>query len=259
MCSKRDEGAVVSDDKVSDDKVSDDKVSDDKVSDDEFVAYPSSVEIFYSESKAARDDMDQLLIRYRTNTTAVLALATGAATFFGFSNSPKGLFFVLSLIFYAIAALFAAAIYWPKPWRVNAAYNAKDTLLKSPPRTPMKVQWDLALSHQTAIAESLKLVAGREVRLPRWIDRVTPRRVYRVISSLTGQAMKFRLLVLATAFVVIFAGVNSYIAAQHPTTTPPAHIVIDPTHITMDPPHITMDPPHITMDPPPTDTDKAGK
>lgn len=60
------------------------------------VAWPSAVEIFYDESKAARDVMDQILIRYRTNTTAVLALATGAATFFGFSNSPKGLFFVLA-------------------------------------------------------------------------------------------------------------------------------------------------------------------
>ena len=54
------------------------------------VAWPSAVEIFYDESKAARDVMDQLLIRYRTNTTAVLALATGAATFFGFSNKSEG-------------------------------------------------------------------------------------------------------------------------------------------------------------------------
>jgi hypothetical protein len=124
--------------------------------------------------------MDQLLIRFRTNTTAVLALATGAATFFGFSNSPKGLFFVLSLISYAIAALFAAAIYWPKQWRVNAAYNVADTLSESPLTTAMKLRWDLALSHQQAIAESLTLVKGRAVRLPRWANRVTPRWVSRV-------------------------------------------------------------------------------
>ena len=192
------------------------------------VAWPSAVEIFYEESKAARGAMDELLIRYRTNTTAVLALATGAATFFGFSNNPKGLFFVLSLISYAIAALFAAAIYWPKSWRVNAAYNVAKTLSKAPPTpksppttTAMKLRWDLALSHQEAIAESLKLVGERTVRLPRRIDRVTPQRVKQVISSITGQAIKFKILVVATAFVVIFAGVNSYLASQHPPTTPP--------------------------------------
>jgi hypothetical protein len=219
------------------------------VSDDELEAYPSSVGIFYDESKAARDAMDQLLIRYRTNTTAVLALATGAATFFGFSDSPKGLFFLLSIVSYAVAALFATAIYWPKPWRVNAAYNVADTLSKSPPRPPMKLRWDLALSHQQAIAESLKVVGGRTVLAPRWVSRVTPRWVCRAASSLTGQAMKFRVLVLATASVVIFAGVNSYLASQPPPRTPPTHIVIEPTHIDTDRIHITVDPSYIVMDP----------
>ena len=55
--------------------------------------------------------MDELLSRHRTNTTTVLALATGAATFSGFSNSPKGVFFVLSLGAYAVATFLAVAIY----------------------------------------------------------------------------------------------------------------------------------------------------
>jgi len=216
--------------------VSNDKVSDDKVSEDKLQAYPSSVGIFYDESKAARDVMDQLLIRFRTNTTAVLALATGAATFFGFSNSPKGWFYLLSLVCYALAAVLAAAIYWPKPWRVNVAYDVEKTLSKSPPTTSMKLRWDLALGHQQAIAESLKLVGG-------W----------------RGQATKFRILVLATSLVVIFAGVNSYLGSKHPATTPPTHIVIDPTHIVTDPIHITTDPSHIVMDPTHIDIGKAAQ
>ena len=72
--------------------------AEDKQPDDEAAMYPTSVEIFYDESKAAREVMDELLVRYRTNTTAVLALATGAATFFGFSSSPKGLFSLCPLL-----------------------------------------------------------------------------------------------------------------------------------------------------------------
>jgi hypothetical protein len=238
------------------------------VSDDDLDAYPSSVEIFYDESKAARDAMDQLLIRYRTNTTAVLALATGAATFFGFSNNSKGLFFLLAIVCYAVAAIFATAIYWPKPWRVNVAYNVADTLSKSPPTAPMKLRWDLALGHQQAIAESLKLVGGRTVHAPRWVSRLTPRWasqrtprwVSRVASSITGQATKFRILVLATASVVIFAGVNSYVASRQPATTPPpVHIVIDPMHIETDRIHVTMDPSHIVIDPTHVDIGKAAR
>lgn len=171
---------------------------------DEPQVYPASVEIFYNESKAARDVMDQLLLRYRTNTTAVLALATGAATFFGFANSPKGLFFIASLASYGVATLFAVAIYWPSSWRVNVAYDVEDRLSKPPPKRPTELRWDLARGHQQAIAESIKLVGG-------W----------------RGQASKFRVLLLATSLVVIFAGVNSYLGSQHPTTIQPTHIVID--------------------------------
>jgi hypothetical protein len=173
-------------------------------SDDEPQVYPSTVEIFYDESKAARDVMDQLLLRYRTNTTAVLALATGAATFFGFANSPKGPFFIASLVSYGVATLLAVAIYWPSSWRVNVAYDVENRLSKSPPMGPTALRWDLARGHQQAIAQSIALVGG-------W----------------RGQASKFRVLLLATSLVVIFAGVNSYLGSQHATTIEPTHIVID--------------------------------
>lgn len=173
-------------------------------SDDEPEVYPSSVEIFYNESKTARDAVDQLLLRYRTNTTAVLALATGAATFFGFASSPKGAFFIASLVSYGVATLLAVAIYWPSPWRVNVAYDVEERLEKPPPLRSTKLRWDLARGHQLAIAENTKLIDG-------W----------------HGQASKFRVLLLATSLVVILAGVNSYLGSQSPTTTQPTHIVID--------------------------------
>ena len=165
--------------------------------------YPESVTVFYEESKAARTVMDELLIRYRTNTTTVLALATGAATFFGFSDSPKGVFFVLSLAAYAVATFLAVAIYWPTPWRVNVAYDVGDGLQKSA-LTPTKLRWDLALGHQAAVAQSIELVQGR------W-----------------GQAVKFRALLCATSLVVIFAGINVYQQSWHSTPAAPTHVILD--------------------------------
>lgn len=167
--------------------------------------HPSSVEILYDESKAAVNVIDQVLIRYRTNTTAVLALGTGAATFFGFSNSPKGLFFLLSLVSYAVGILVAIAIYLPKRWwwRDVLFRVVTDNLSESPPTTP-KLRRDLASGYKQAITSGLKLRMA--------------------------QGRKFRLLLFATMCVVLFAGYDSYLASQHPTTTPPTHIGMDPTH-----------------------------
>ena len=67
-----------------------------------------------------------------------------------------------------------------------------------------KLRFDLARGHQQAITQSIKLVGG-------W----------------RGQANKFRILLLATSLVVIFAGVNGYLESKHPTETQPTHIVID--------------------------------
>ncbi|WP_131829168.1 hypothetical protein [Mycobacterium numidiamassiliense] len=165
--------------------------------------YPGSVSLFYEESKAARKDIADLLHRYRANTTAVLALATGAATFFGFSNSPKGLFYLLSLSAYAVASFLAIAIYWPIPSRINPADHVAD-LLRIEPVQPIKLQHDLALNYQSATAEAIKRVRG-------W----------------RGLAAKFRGLLVATSLVVIFAGFNVYLESRSHTVPQPTHIVID--------------------------------
>lgn len=162
-----------------------------------------SVKLFYEESKAARTVMDELLIRYRTNTTAVLALATGAATFFGFSDSPKGPFFIASLVAYGLATFLAIAIYWPTRWRVNAVYDAA-AVLQSKTVSPTKMYWDLALGHQQAIEASMRLVESR-----------------------FGRAARFRALLFATSLVVIFAGVNVYQQSQFPDISTPTRIVIE--------------------------------
>lgn len=83
--------------------------------------HPEAVELFYEESKAAREALDATLKEYRSNTTTALALATGAAAFFGFEDSGKGIFFVLALVAYGIAALLAVAVFWPHGWLMNPA------------------------------------------------------------------------------------------------------------------------------------------
>jgi hypothetical protein len=196
------------------------------VPDDDLEVTPASVDVFYDESKAAHEVMDQVLVRYRTNTGAALALATGAATFFGFSTSPKGLFFAFSLFSYAVAALVAIAIYWPAAMSVNVAHDVGNRFTKQPPLLSTKLKYDLAKSHQEAIQKS-----RRQIGKP-W-----------------GLANKFRILLSATSLVVVFAGFNSYLESRHPTATQPTHIVVDPIHIAVDPMHVAVDPMHIAVDP----------
>ncbi|MGU3500895.1 hypothetical protein [Mycobacterium sp. C31M] len=166
--------------------------------------YAGSVELFYEESKAAREVMDKLLATYRTNTTTVLALATGAATFFGLSDSPKGIFFIFSMVAYGIGSLVAVTIYWPQAWRVNVAHDAAEGLVANE-IVPMRMHWNLALGHQEAIGETIRLIDGK------W-----------------GVAVKFRLLLLATASVVLLAGLNVYQASQQqPAPDEPTRVIIE--------------------------------
>jgi hypothetical protein len=85
--------------------------------------YPETVQLFYTESEKTSTWLDDLLKNYRSNTTIVLGLATGAATFFGFEDSRKGFWFFLAILAYAIAALIAASMFSPVKWRYNVAYD----------------------------------------------------------------------------------------------------------------------------------------
>ena len=86
---------------------------------------------------------------------------------------------------------------------MNVAHDVADELQKKT-LPPTKLRWNLALGHQAAIAQSIKLVQG-------W----------------RGQAAKFRVLLLATSLVVIFAGTNVYLESRAPHAVQPTHIVID--------------------------------
>jgi hypothetical protein len=146
--------------------------------------YPETVELFYEESKAARQGLDEVIRQYRTNTTAVVALATGAATFFGLEQSVKGPFYVAALIAYALAVLVGATIYLPWSWVRNAAHDMGDALLGTAPPMPItKAHFDLAMAHQLGFSKNLKSI-------------VKVSRLYRVLLALT-------------ALVIILAGVNT--------------------------------------------------
>jgi hypothetical protein len=163
---------------------------------------PETVKLFYEESKAARDALDDILKQYRTNATAVLALATGAATFFGFKDGPKGGWFAASLVAYAVAVLAAAVAYWPRPWAMNPAADI-GAVLSTPNEAVLPViqaHFDLGKAYQ------------REFTLNR--------------ASLKEVQWCYQVLVAATAAVIILAGISA--TREAPAATPkPTHIVID--------------------------------
>jgi hypothetical protein len=147
--------------------------------------YPETVEVFYEESKAARQGLDDVIKQYRTNTTAVLALATGAATFFGLEQSVKGPFYLAALAAYGVAVLVAATIYLPWSWVRNAAHDMGAALADAtaPPMPLAKAHFDLAMAHQVGFSKNLRSI-------------VKVSRLYRVLLAFT-------------ALVIILAGINA--------------------------------------------------
>lgn len=146
----------------------------------------NTAKLFYEESKAAREHLDDVLTKYRDRCTVILTVATGAAAFFGFDDSEKGPWFVAALAAYAVAAIFALWIHLPVPWLVNPAHDMAAALASAPtPVSLTKAYWDLALSHQKAIANNRIVINGR------W-----------------GMSWRLQGLIAATAAVVVLAGVN---------------------------------------------------
>jgi hypothetical protein len=146
--------------------------------------YPKTVELFYAESKAAREALDSVLKDFRSNATTVLALATGAAAFFGFEDSSKGPFYVAALVAYSVAAFAAARILWPRDWLMNPAVDFESRLVDTtkPPLSDTKARFDLAHAHQVAFESNGASVAT----VTKW----------------------YQGLVGATAAVVLLAGMN---------------------------------------------------
>lgn len=149
-----------------------------------------AVEVFYEESKAASNGLDSILDDYRANTTKILALATGAAAFFGFEDSDKGWAFFGALGLYGVAVLLALAIYWPRAWRADAA-SGVEKLLANPPGgatavTETKLRFDLAVRYQSFFRSNNQQLQG-------W----------------KGVPSLYSALVVLTAGVVLLGGLNA--------------------------------------------------
>lgn len=162
--------------------------------------HPDTVELFFTESKSASDELADALKSYRSNVVTVLAVATGAAAFFGFDKSSKGTYYVLALIAYGLAALAAIPILWPKGWMMNPASDFEDALATDPGMIKTKAQYDLAVGYQKAWSNNHEVIRS----ISRW----------------------FEVTIMLVVAVVVLAGINSTV--QHPAVPDkPTHIVID--------------------------------
>ena len=129
--------------------------------------YLDTVKLYYEESKAAREQVESLLDRYRTNTSTLLALSTAAVAFFGFSTGPRQPFYWIAIAIYLLAVFMSFFIFVPIPMKVNVGYNTGDELALGPPMVPEKIYYDYALGHQDAITTALNLNPW----MGRWFDR----------------------------------------------------------------------------------------
>jgi hypothetical protein len=162
-----------------------------------------TVKLYYEESKAARVQVEGLLDKYRTNTSTLLALASAAVAFFGFSTGPRQpVFYWISIGFYLLAVATAFFIFVPIPMKVNVAYNTAAELIVEPPIIPPKIHYDYAVGHQEAIEHALKAMDGR-----------------------FGIATRFRVLIVAIAVLIVSASLSVVLGAQPAPN--PTHIIID--------------------------------
>ncbi len=192
------------------------------------VPIPESVEAYYAETTEAHKYLLTILANYRANTTTLLAVATGAAAFFGFAASPKGILFVLALIAYAVAATMAMWIFWPIGLPTNMAQNAIRNMFEDPPPTDKQAKFRLTRLRQRAIARAEQAIGGGYVRRKK--DRRT--NAYVPVGGLSGRlhaigiSWRFRALIVAVGFTVVFAGANSIL--EQPKADPgPTRVIIE--------------------------------
>lgn len=157
---------------------------------------PETLELFYDEAKAEADGLLDTVKNYRSSSTTVLALATGAAAFFGFEDSAKGGWYAVALVFYAVAALLAVLIHQPRGWRQGAVVGLDRVLASPNPGISVdQARFDLGRLHVKHFEANLERV-GRVAAL-------------------------FKYLLAATALVIICAGINATVekpdAPEKPT------------------------------------------
>ena len=159
--------------------------------------HSGAVDAYYLESQAAAKGLDDLLKQYRSNTATVLTLATGAATFFGFSDTPKGNWYLAALGAYALATILAATIFWPLDWQGNPASETGPVFMTNGAQlNTTKTKYDFGCTYQDIY------VANRQK-----------------IRSRYGVARRFIALIVTTGLVVIFAGFNVIASVGDKTPT----------------------------------------
>lgn len=168
--------------------------------------YLDTLKLFYEESKAARGQLEGLVERYRANTSTVLAIATAAVAFFGFSDGPRQpLLYWTAIAAYIAAAVLALWIYAPMPSKVNVAYNTADVLADSDgwgPLTPLQIYYDYARGHQDACRTALTNVTRSG-----------------------GLAQRFRMLIVAVAVLVVAASGSVMFGKSEPTA--PTRVIVE--------------------------------
>lgn len=161
-----------------------------------------TVRLYYEESNAARQQVEGLLEKYRANASTLLALASAAVAFFGFSSGPRqAACYWISIVAYLSAVALAFSIYVPLPWRVNVAYNTLKGL-KATPILPEKAYLDYAQGHQEAINHALKVLDGK-----------------------FGVANRFRTLIVAIAVLIVAASLS--VNLGNPATREPTRVIVE--------------------------------
>jgi hypothetical protein len=162
-----------------------------------------TVKLFYEESKAARAQVEGLIDGYRTNTSTLLALASAAVAFFGFSSGPRQpVFYWIAIGSYLVAVATSFFIFKPIPTKVNVAFDTAHYLGAGHQILPAKIYYDYACGHQDAIGYALAVMDGKY-----------------------GIANRFRLLVAAIALLIISASLSVVFGSQD--SPGPTHIIID--------------------------------
>jgi hypothetical protein len=163
---------------------------------------PDTAKLYYEESKAARAQVEALLDKYRTNTSTLLALASAAVAFFGFSTGPRQpVFYWISIGFYVLAVAVSFLIFVPIPTKVNVAYNTAGKL-GAATIIPTKLYYDYAVGHQNAINHALKIMDGT-----------------------FGIANRFRGLIIAIGLLIVSASLSVALGSEQAPN--PTHIIID--------------------------------
>ena len=189
-------------------------------------ATAAALDIYYAEATTAHTHLIEVIGNYRKNTTTLLAVATGAATFFGFADSAKGPLYVLALVVYALAAVLTLWIFLPIGLSTNMAFEA-DRKIDDGIVTAAAARADVLDNRLWAIRQAEIAITGiRGSTRSEYLTANTVDGAATVSPPRYGIAFRFRALIAAVTLTTILAGANT-VVEKPATPTEPTHIIID--------------------------------